>query len=177
MENSFWCLGNGSFISLWFDRWCVPSLFLHSDALDLIEGHSVNRFLINGSWYFSCSATNILLLLQVRILNYHIPLVSHSDKICWDNSPNGDFSLKLAYDFNRIRGVPQVRWKLIWNKYISPSISFMVWRLLHHKLPTDDHWKIRGFFFSSRCSLYGLEVESKHCFFFLSVCVEALELA
>ncbi|XP_058774831.1 uncharacterized protein LOC131649104 [Vicia villosa] len=89
MDNSTWVLSNGSSISLWSDRWCGSPLFLHSDASVLIEEHSVDRLLINGSWDFSRSATNIPASLQVRICSCTIPIVSRPDKRCWDNSPNG----------------------------------------------------------------------------------------
>ncbi|XP_058764477.1 uncharacterized protein LOC131637902 [Vicia villosa] len=166
MDNSTCVLGNGSSISLWSDRWCGSPLFLHSDAPVLFEEHSVDRLLINGSWDFSRSATYIPASLQVRICSCTIPIVSRPDKRCWDNSPNGELSLKLAYDFKRSRGIPQDRWKMIWNNYIPPSISFMVWRLMHHKMPTDDLWLRRGFSFPSRCSLCGCMDESEQHLFF-----------
>lgn len=166
MDNSSWVLGNSSSISLWSDRWCGSPLFLHNDAPTLIEDHSVDRLLVHGSWDFSGSVTIIPALLKARIRNCPIPVVSRPDKRCWDNSLSGELSLKLAYDFKRYRGIPQVRWKMIWNKYFPPSISFMVWRLLHHKMPTDDIWHKRGFSFPSRWSLYGLEAESEQHLFF-----------
>lgn len=166
LENFSWYLGNGRSISLSFNYWCGFPSFLHSDALDLIEDHLVNLLLVNSSWDFYGSAINIPISLQVHILNCHIPLVSCPDKRYWDRSLNGDLSLKLVDDFKRFRGILQVRWKLIWKKYFPPSISFMVWRLLHHKLPSYGHWKRRGFSFPSRFSLCGIKAESEHHFFF-----------
>lgn len=49
-------------------------------------------------------------------------------------------------------GVHSVWWRWVWAKSISPSKSFMVWRLLKSKLSKDDQLKHRNFSFSSRCN-------------------------
>ncbi|CAI8595581.1 unnamed protein product [Vicia faba] len=90
-----------------------------------------------------------------------------SDKRCWKNSADGDLTLNIAYDFKRHRGNMDAKWSLIWNKLIPPSKSFLAWRLFHHKMPTDDHWKNKSFSFPSRCSLCGRSEKMKtHLLFY-----------
>ncbi|CAI8595582.1 unnamed protein product [Vicia faba] len=130
IENSSWCLGNGSSINLLFDNWCGQPLYVHRDSLRSFEDHP-------------------------------------SDKRCWKNSADGDLTLNIAYDFKRHRGNMDAKWSLIWNKLIPPSKSFLAWRLFHHKMPTDDHWKNKSFSFPSRCSLCGRSEKMKtHLLFY-----------
>lgn len=78
---------------------------------------------------------------QVCICKCHIPYDLRLDKRCWNFTSNGDLSLKTTYDFKRNRGTLKDFWRWIWNKLISSSKSFLVLRLIHHKLPTNFQWK------------------------------------
>jgi len=50
--------------------------------------------------------------------------------------------------------------KLIWHASVPPSKSFLVWRLFHDKLPTDENLIKRGLQFPSVCSLCGSNQET-----------------
>lgn len=55
--------------------------------------------------------------------------------------------------------------KLIWNSSIPPSRSFLLWRFLHNKVPTDDNLYLRGCINVSMCSLCNSASEtSQHLF-------------
>ncbi|KAI5393298.1 hypothetical protein KIW84_060425 [Lathyrus oleraceus] len=166
LDNSSWCLGDGKSISLWFDNWCGSPLFMDGDALSLIEDYTTNIIMVNVHWDFSKSSTNIPLFIQVRIKNRHIPFDLCMDKICWNIYTNEDLPIKFAYDFKRNRVTLKDCWRWIWSKSVPSSKSFMVWRLLHNKLPTNNQWKIKSFSLPSRCDLCGLaEEKESHLFF------------
>jgi hypothetical protein len=112
-------------------------------------------------------------------VNFHlnqvsIPIEDKNDKILWMHATSGDLSLKKAYQHFTPSG-NIVSWaKLLWNLAIHPSKSFMVWRLLHNKLATDENLAIRGFHLPSMCSLCNKEPETSihlllHCPFALSL--------
>ena len=55
---------------------------------------------------------------------------------------------------------------LIWRPCIPPSHSFIFWRLMHKKLPTDEHLRSRGCTIVSICVLcYRSAETSEHLFF------------
>ncbi|XP_058725545.1 uncharacterized protein LOC131596826 [Vicia villosa] len=100
------------------------------------------------SWY-----GNLLHLDGVCILHCHIPFNLRPDKRIWKGSVSGELTLKEDYEFKRACGVRADWWRWIWSKYIPPSKSFLVWRLLLRKLASDDQLKKRNFLFPSMCSL------------------------
>lgn len=99
IENSAWCIGNGSSIILWFDSWYGSPLCDDNEAPTQVIDDSVSSIMENGSWNFSKSATTILPSLQVCINNCHIPFDIRLDKRCWNYPYNGELSLKMAYEF------------------------------------------------------------------------------
>lgn len=55
--------------------------------------------------------------------------------------------------------------KKIWRTCIPPSKSFVLWRLMHNKLPTDDNLYARGCILVSMCSLCGMACKTtEHLF-------------
>jgi hypothetical protein len=87
------------------------------------------------------------------IENISIPLEQFDDQLLWKHSTSGDLSLKEAYLFFSPAN-QKLGWaKLIWHNSIPPSNSFMMWRLLHNKIATDEVLASRGRLFPSMCSL------------------------
>jgi hypothetical protein len=88
------------------------------------------------------------------------------DKFIWKHTDAGDLELKQAYDFK----LPKVQElhlaKLIWNADIPPSKSFLVWRLMHEKLPTDENLMIRGCAIPFMCNFSFNHVETSFHIFF-----------
>jgi len=72
---------------------------------------------------------------------------------------------KLA--FNSLYGNSQrVPWSnFIWTTFIPPSRSFITWRFLHDKLPTDDNLRKRGCTIVSICCFCMEQAESSHHIF------------
>lgn len=83
----------------------------------------------------------------------------------WEASNNGILTFKDAY--NHLNPDAQsVSWgKLILNSSIPPSRSFLLWRPLHNKVPTDYNLRLRGCIFVSMCSLCKSSAETSHHLF------------
>ena len=95
-----------------------------------------------------------------------LPIGDLSDILCWNSSGDGELTSKIAY--NTITGTnPKVLWaNLLWNSYIPPSRSFITWRLIHNKLPTNENLRRRGCYIVSICSFCFKNAESaQHLFF------------
>jgi ribonuclease HI len=74
--------------------------------------------------------------------------------------------LKQAYDF-KLPQVQELHWaKLIWNADIPPSKSFLVWRLMHDKLPTYDNLMTRVCSIPSMCNFCRQHIETSFHIFF-----------
>lgn len=78
----------------------------------------------------------------------------------WFNSDSGKLTFKDAYIQSNPTG-PMVSWaKLIWKSCIPPSKSFIIWRILQNRMPTDDILKARGCIVVTICSLCGNAAET-----------------
>lgn len=98
-----------------------------------------------------------------------IPLFQSKDELVWSGNDSGTLSLKEAYNLVH-SSISTQQWpNLFWSRVIPPSKSFLIWRILHHKVPTDDNlWK-RGCHIVSMCSLCGCNYETaEHLFLFCS---------
>ncbi|MCH94279.1 putative ribonuclease H protein, partial [Trifolium medium] len=145
--NSFWQIGNGEDVNFWLDPWCgdplVLSLAIPSQMHSLLKA-KVKDFIEDQSW----KIPNCLLLaypiLQNLVDSITIPMFEKEDKLLWNLSHDGDLSLKDAYSFYNPAGQQLIWTKLVWNAYIPPSKSMIIWRCLQHKLPTDDNLSLRG---------------------------------
>ncbi|XP_058759807.1 uncharacterized protein LOC131633112 [Vicia villosa] len=165
-ENTTWMVVNGSSINLWSDSWCgKPLLFAVLDISNIIE-QSVCSIISNGRWDFSKALFPIPLDLQERTLRCHIPIVPRPDGRVWTDSPNGDITAKISFNFKRSIGLCKDWWQWIWSKSIPPFKSAFVWKLLYCKVSTDEQWHRRNFSFPSRCCLCKEAQETTHHLFF-----------
>ncbi|GAU40289.1 hypothetical protein TSUD_362690 [Trifolium subterraneum] len=94
-----------------------------------------------------------------------IPIDDKEDELIWCHTTYGELTMKDAYLFYS-QPRPTLSWaKSLWNLAIPPSKSFMVWRLFHNKLPTDDNLAVRAISLPSMCSLCNKHLElSSHLF-------------
>ena len=94
-------------------------------------------------------------IMQVTLLVSPLP-----DKCAWIHSPDEELSSKLAFQFLN-PAPPNLDWATaIWRPCIPPSHSFIFWRFMLSKLPTDENLQLRGCTLVSMCPLCYNEVES-----------------
>jgi hypothetical protein len=81
-----------------------------------------------------------------------IPLDSTHDQLLWIHTDSGNLQLKDAY-FLKSQQFQDLHWaKVIWSPDIPPSKYLFVWRLMHDKVPTDEHLLKRGCHLPSMCN-------------------------
>ncbi|XP_019423031.1 PREDICTED: uncharacterized protein LOC109332502 [Lupinus angustifolius] len=164
-ENAIWLVGDGHQVNFWLDNWIeepivdlmnIPLLLqasLKATCASFIDGnHWLIPKLIKDSFPSICSK-----IAATKIVDH--------DQLIWKASADGSLSMKMAYStFSHNHN--SLSWsKLIWTDFIPPSKSFLVWRLIHARLPTDENLMIRGCAMASVCSLCFKHTEdSTHLF-------------
>ncbi|KAF7807376.1 reverse transcriptase [Senna tora] len=84
------------------------------------------------------------------------------DKIAWNHSSNGKFSLKTAYNniITRTTNDAKDPWKQIWKCPTLERVKVFLWPLGHDSIMTNVQRKKRGFCTSDICQLCGTEAET-----------------
>jgi ribonuclease HI len=150
------------------DPWCGEPL-IHTLS---IPAHlhtslkaNVKCFIENSQWKIPSCLLLAYPNLKSLVEQVAIPLVDKEDKLLWTHSHDGELSLKDSFSFHCTAG-QNIGWtNFVWNLSIPPSKSFVIWRCLHSKIPTDDNLSLRGCNLPSMCSLCEKHVESsKHLF-------------
>lgn len=95
-----------------------------------------------------------------------IPVFDASDQLAWTTTSSGQLSLKASY-LHQASYHADVSWaKAICSSSIPPSKSFLAWRILHNRMPTDENLSKRGCITVSICSLCYKDAETTtHLFF------------
>ncbi|XP_019450595.1 PREDICTED: uncharacterized protein LOC109352869 [Lupinus angustifolius] len=153
-------------IQFWKDNWLgeplVDCLGISDDLLSALST-LCSDFILDSRWMIPTFISNLFPEVSRRIASTGIS--SNMDKLIWLNSENGILDLRNAYikvDSNP----PGPSWcKLIWANFIPPSQYFLVWRLFHNKVPSDDNLQQKGCSLASMCSLCRSSIESfEHLF-------------
>lgn len=167
-RNCRWIIGTGEQIHFWndiclYDSYLVevfhipPEVHLSALVSDFL--HDTTRHIPQ----IICDRNSNFLndLSKVVLSMYRVPY--HP---MWINVGEGVLTFKASYEFYPlVRNI--VNWnKLTWKKCIPLSNSFLVWRLLHNKVPTNDNLRFYDCIVVSRCSLCGsIKETSSHLFF------------
>ncbi|CAJ2637186.1 unnamed protein product [Trifolium pratense] len=153
-QNTRWLVGNGNNINFWLHNWSGVQLvnFLQiPQHLHHFLHAKVSDFILNHQWIVPLDLQAAYPTLLPYLNQFTIPLEDKEDKLIWIHNAHGELTLKDAYSFFTTSG-QKVSWaKSLWNIAIPPSKSFMVWRLFHHKMPTDEILAVRGIQLPSMC--------------------------
>ncbi|XP_019433923.1 PREDICTED: uncharacterized protein LOC109340663 [Lupinus angustifolius] len=97
-------------------------------------------------------------------------IAGNLDRLVWKKTLDGTLSLKAAY--NEVTNyTTQLIWcKLHWSANTAPSKSFITWRIMNNKMPTDDNLRKRGCAIVSICNMCNSHSEEEdhlflHCTF------------
>jgi len=153
--NCSWVVGNEEKNNFWLDSWCGDPIV---DTLNLpyhLQSNltaTVRDFIHNSHWNFPDFVSNTFLGLRNFFMQITLPLDYKEDKLVWKSSTASDLTFKEAFLFKY--GIGQnIHWaKAIWSPDIPSSKSFLSWRLMHDKVPTDENLMFRGSYMSSMCS-------------------------
>ncbi|CAJ2650982.1 unnamed protein product [Trifolium pratense] len=176
-NNTCWMIGNGRRINFLLHNWSgVPLVDLFNVPRNLQSqlNYPVSDFIFDHQWHIPMDIQTAFPQLLSYLQQFSIPFEDKEDFLIWNHTTSGELTMKDAYQFFSNPG-PTASWsKTIWNIAIPPSKSFLVWRLFHHKMPTDDALSARGFYLTSMCSLCKKQSESSlhlflQCPFALSI--------
>jgi len=107
-----------------------------------------------------CSSS-FFLICNKKLNLVTIPLIHKEDKLIWKKSHDGNLSFKDAYLFQSASSHQHPSWsKCIWNVAIPPSKYLLTWRILHEKMPTNEHLIQRGYQITTICNLCSMAAES-----------------
>lgn len=167
-KDSRWKVGNGSFISLWFDNWLdngpiasrFPLLqFSQSDLVkDIIQGNSwlIPSHLPDGLRAFLLQAANQFLLGGPSV----------KDTLSWQGHPTSSLSLKAAWNILRTSADKVVRVGLILAKFCFSKSCLFQLAPPPQENPTDYWAKNRGRSLACKCfSCSSSEEDESHLFF------------
>jgi len=164
MDNVLWKIGNGQTIKFWTDPWCgdplIIALNIPQHLHHLLQSH-LDTYIMDTKWNVPQPFISAYPILKQKLTSTTIPLIPKDDKLIWKNSHDGSLSFKDAYTFHASNHPQSLSWsKMIWHAAIPPSKSFLLWRVFHDKLPTDDNLSKRGCLLPSICNLCGAAQET-----------------
>ncbi|XP_055814323.1 uncharacterized protein LOC129883750 [Solanum dulcamara] len=119
----------------WWDNWLGVGPLAHFSA----NSTQVSAFMINGQWNAELIIQEAPPQLVPTILATHInyqPL--KQDHPCWIPSSTGEFSCSSAWELIRDKRTKTILNSYTWHKPIPFKCSFLVWRTLRGKLPTNE---------------------------------------
>lgn len=127
---------------------------------------SVADYILDSRWKLPYILSQNCPALGNLLAKIFIPVFRADDHLIWKNSSSVSLSFKHA--FLHFQPAQQnCKWsKIIWSPAIPPSKSFVFWRLLHKKLPSDKQLHKRGCIQASVCSLCYANFESIELVFF-----------
>ncbi|OVA10817.1 Ribonuclease H domain [Macleaya cordata] len=147
---ALWLVGDGRSINFWEDPW-IPNLGGSIAAAFSISAQirphlksCVADFIVSNCWCLPSGLDEVDPSLIDTIQKIAIPLVGQPDKLIWPHSSDGLLTFKDAYNLFSPRGMI-VQWgSQICSRFIPPRRSFLIWRLFHNRVPTDDRLRLNG---------------------------------
>ncbi|XP_024632876.1 uncharacterized protein [Medicago truncatula] len=166
-ENSVWIIGNGNNINLWLDNWMDTSLV----SLLNVPRHmfpsltvKLSTVIVDGTWQIPRPLIDFPNV-AAQALSITLPVTPLPDKRVWKHATDGVLTARLAHLFLRPNLVCLDWPVVIWRTCIPPSHSFVFWRMMLSKLPTDENLRMRGCTLVSVCVLCFKQAEtSSHLF-------------
>ena len=166
-ENSVWIIGNSNDINLWLDNWIGTSLVsLLNILMHMYPSLTVklSTVIVDGKWQIARPLIDFPAVAE-NILNITLLVTPLPYKRVWKHATDGMLTARLAHMFLRPSLVRLNLPVVIWRTCIPPSHSFVFWRMMLSKLPTDENLRMRGCTIVSICVLCYKQAEtSTHLF-------------
>ena len=99
-----------------------------------------------------------------RILALPVLPLQGKDRVIWQPSPAGSFTVSSTLETLRPLSNPLISRKLIWDKRLLLKVSIFMWRLLNDLLPFPDILRRFGLHLPSKCPFCPNEDSLTHCF-------------
>ncbi|KAJ9701497.1 hypothetical protein PVL29_006726 [Vitis rotundifolia] len=172
-KNVSFAVGDGRRVKFWKDIWCgniplceaFPSLFAFAVSQEAWVADCWDPMGVVGGWSpcFSRSFNDweleeverFLSVLQGKRLR-----VGLEDKVLWNASKKGIFSVKSLYNTLDPSDAASFPWSIIWSHFVPTKVGFFAWEASWGRVLTQDHLKRRGWFLANRCFLCCKEEET-----------------
>ncbi|WMV30199.1 hypothetical protein MTR67_023584 [Solanum verrucosum] len=134
-----WKIRSGS-CSFWRDDWLgMSALAKYTTSISSRNNATIAHFLVNGEWNERKLRQQVPPLLIPHILSTKFQYQQgDKDTAVWNPNDSGNFSCASAWKICRRRKSNAVSNSQIWHKNIPFKMSFLVWRALRYKLPTNE---------------------------------------
>ncbi|RVW47678.1 hypothetical protein CK203_095453 [Vitis vinifera] len=116
---------------------------------EILEGHLVRKHspISFNDWELEAVAS-LLSVLQGKRLN-----VGMEDRVVWNASKNGIFSVKSLYNTLDSGGAVPFPWRIIWSPCVPTKVGFFCLGSFLGEGANQDHLKRRGWSLANRCFL------------------------
>lgn len=165
-------VGNGLHTKIWFDKWhkvgvlgCVRGYELFQ--VPGVEKHDKVACLTNeDEWIPGIPPIEDLQQVWDVIPNLEKLPFEVDDKVVWTGASTGKFTSSSTWNLTREIGEEIAWWEVVWcNRYI-PKHSFVVWRALLQRLPTQSRLcHLRVISMSQCCFCWNSKEDLDHLFF------------
>uniref|UniRef100_M1DB97 RNase H family protein n=1 Tax=Solanum tuberosum TaxID=4113 RepID=M1DB97_SOLTU len=138
-EHIQWKLNSGN-CSFWWDDWLgIGPLAQYSTVSNRLNNTKVAEFWMEGQW-------NLNMLIQQAPHNYLANIlatelhIQHDipDQACWKLNSDGNFTCSSAWNEIREKRTKTAFNNFCWHKSIPFKASFLLWRTLRGKIPTNE---------------------------------------
>lgn len=152
-SNILWYVGRGN-ISFWFDTWSnIGPLYKKIDGGLTHQNLMLNEVLIDGQWDWCCLQVQLPEPIKRQVIHLQIILILENVDIPNCICPNtGSFSITTARNLLRQKRSTNQYDSKIWHNDIPFKMSFLAWRAVHNRLPTDDKINRFGINIPAFCS-------------------------
>lgn len=140
-------------VDLWKDWWCSNGpLADRHPGLHTQTKTKVAEIIESRIWNLTAIDHIIDTTSHNEILNVMLPGFSQAaDHSTLMNSPNGNYSAAIAYDFINNENTDMKGWKWFCKMLLPQKFKTMLWLIFHNKLPTNHLRARRGIATSDLC--------------------------
>ncbi|XP_028769922.1 uncharacterized protein LOC114727377 [Neltuma alba] len=99
-ENTFWKVGDGKRVNVWFDRWILEMKRRLADIVNVPEEAKkwiVSDLIIDGRWNMSNLQPLIFVEILQKICSIGSDHFQRTDELIWDKTKNGLYVVKKGY--------------------------------------------------------------------------------
>lgn len=159
-----WRIGDGDSVHFWKDKWLSSGpLIDKARNVSLIDTQlKVRDFLINDDWNLRMLHDIVDNETVANIVKTPAAVYgSGNDKIIWNGTSNGKFSIASAYSilFNN-HGCADSSWNFIWKLPTPPKLKIFSWLLYNGKLLTNMERRKRSLTCDDTCPICKQKQES-----------------
>ncbi|KAK0601517.1 hypothetical protein LWI29_026244 [Acer saccharum] len=147
--NSRWLVGDGTNIHLWTDKWLqnpILSIIMWSGNNKGFNSR-VSSLISDETWCIPANFVDRYPSVSTMIKDIRIHPSPAADQLIWEPSSTGKPSFADIYTLVQGSMTKTSLSRVIWNQFIPPRNTVLVWRLIHGRLPTDDNLRRKRRYF------------------------------